>query len=176
MPSTTTYDRGQVVVVSVPFSDQSGAKPRPALVVSADAFHRTLLDVILCPISSQPKLPSARTWRPSASRLEGRGTSPSEHRSYLQHRRSGKKDHPARPRNVDSGRPRARGKRPAAGPRPVGVTTSRRRRMACAGVRSSSPHRPISPSSTSGFPDVTATPWRRRYAAIPKVVRFTWWL
>lgn len=55
MPSTTTYDRGQVVVVSVPFSDQSGAKPRPALVVSADAFHRTLLDVIVCPISSQPK-------------------------------------------------------------------------------------------------------------------------
>jgi mRNA interferase MazF len=55
MPSTTTYDRGQVVVVNVPFSDQSGSKPRPALVVSVNAFHRNLLDVVVCPISSRPK-------------------------------------------------------------------------------------------------------------------------
>lgn len=55
MPSTTTFRRGQVVVVGVPFSDYSGAKPRPAMVVSADAFHRDLPDVIVCPISSQPR-------------------------------------------------------------------------------------------------------------------------
>lgn len=55
MPSTTTYSRGDVVVVNVPFSDASGTKRRPALVVSADAFHRTLPDLILCPISSQPR-------------------------------------------------------------------------------------------------------------------------
>lgn len=55
MPSTTTYKRGQVVVVNVPFSDQSGVKPRPAVVVSTDAFHRALPDVIVCPISSQPQ-------------------------------------------------------------------------------------------------------------------------
>ena len=55
MPSTTTYRRGQVVVVNVPYSDQSGAKPRPALVVSAEGFHRNLPDVIVCPISSRPK-------------------------------------------------------------------------------------------------------------------------
>lgn len=55
MPSTTTYKRGQVVVVNVPFSDQSGVKPRPAVVVSTDAFHRTLPDLIVCPISSQPQ-------------------------------------------------------------------------------------------------------------------------
>lgn len=55
MPSTTIYRRGQVVVVNVPYSDQSGAKPRPALVVSAEGFHRNLPDVIVCPISSQPK-------------------------------------------------------------------------------------------------------------------------
>ncbi len=55
MPSTTTYERGQVVVVNVPFSNQSGAKPRPALVVSAEPFHRNLPDVIICPISSQPR-------------------------------------------------------------------------------------------------------------------------
>ena len=55
MPSTTTYRRGQVVVVNVPFSDQTGSKPRPALVVSAERFHRTLPDVMVCPISSQPR-------------------------------------------------------------------------------------------------------------------------
>lgn len=55
MPSTTIYDRGHVVVVNVPFTGQGGAKRRPALVVSADAFHRALPDLIVCPISSQPR-------------------------------------------------------------------------------------------------------------------------
>jgi len=44
-----------VVVVNVPFSNHSGVKPRPALVISAEAFHRDLSDVIVCPISSQPR-------------------------------------------------------------------------------------------------------------------------
>jgi len=30
----TTFDRGQVVVVDVPFSNGTGAKPRPALIIS----------------------------------------------------------------------------------------------------------------------------------------------
>lgn len=51
----TTFRRGQVVVVNVPFSDRSGIKPRPALVVSAETFHRVLPDVTVCPISSQPR-------------------------------------------------------------------------------------------------------------------------
>ncbi len=53
MPSTTTYRRGQVVVVEVPYSDLSGTKRRPALIISAEKFHRTLPDLIVCPISSQ---------------------------------------------------------------------------------------------------------------------------
>ena len=57
MPSTTTYNRGHVVVVSVPFSNHSGVKPRPALVISAAPFHRDLPDLIVCPISSQPLWP-----------------------------------------------------------------------------------------------------------------------
>lgn len=56
MPSTTTYRRGHVVVVNVPFTGQAGSKPRPALVVSAGAFHRRLPDVIVCPISSQERI------------------------------------------------------------------------------------------------------------------------
>lgn len=53
--STTTYERGKVVVVNVPYSDGSGVKPRPALVVSPDGFHGRLPDIIICPISSQPR-------------------------------------------------------------------------------------------------------------------------
>ena len=55
MPSTTTCERGDVIVVNVPFSNHSGVKPRPVLVVSPVAFHRRLPDVIVCPISSQPR-------------------------------------------------------------------------------------------------------------------------
>jgi len=55
MPSTTTYSRGQVVVVTVPFTSQTGSKPRPALVLSVEAFHRKLPDVVVCPVSSQPR-------------------------------------------------------------------------------------------------------------------------
>ena len=55
MASTTTYRRGQVIVVNVPFTGQTGSKPRPAVIVSAATFHRRLPDVIICPISSLPR-------------------------------------------------------------------------------------------------------------------------
>jgi len=55
MASTTIYKRGQAIVVNVPFSNRSGTKPRPALVVSSEAFHAKLPDLIVCPISSQPR-------------------------------------------------------------------------------------------------------------------------
>jgi mRNA-degrading endonuclease toxin of MazEF toxin-antitoxin module len=55
MLSTTIYERGHVVVVNVLFTGQGGAKRRPAVVVSVDAFHRTLPDLIVCPISSQQR-------------------------------------------------------------------------------------------------------------------------
>lgn len=48
MPSTTIYERGQVVVVNVPLTGHADSKPRPALVVSVDSFHRKLLDVFVC--------------------------------------------------------------------------------------------------------------------------------
>ena len=43
------------MVVNVPFTGQGGSKRRPALVLSTEAFHRELPDVIVCPISSQPR-------------------------------------------------------------------------------------------------------------------------
>ncbi len=38
MPSTITCNRGDVIVVNVPYSNHSGVKPRPALVVSPASF------------------------------------------------------------------------------------------------------------------------------------------
>ena len=55
MPSTTIYNRGEVVVVHVPFSNGTRTKPRPALILSDSSFHGTLPDIIVCPISSQPR-------------------------------------------------------------------------------------------------------------------------
>lgn len=43
--------RGTVVLVPFPFTDLSGAKQRPALVVSPPGFHA--VDLILCAITSQ---------------------------------------------------------------------------------------------------------------------------
>jgi mRNA interferase MazF len=41
--------------VSVVFSDQTGAKRRPALVLSTETFHRRLPDLVVCAVSSQPR-------------------------------------------------------------------------------------------------------------------------
>jgi mRNA interferase MazF len=44
-----------VVVVNVAYSDRSGVKRRPALVMSTERFHPDLPDLIVCPVSSQPR-------------------------------------------------------------------------------------------------------------------------
>lgn len=46
-----SYERGTVVLVPFPFTDLSGSKRRPALVVSPESFHDE--DLILCAITSQ---------------------------------------------------------------------------------------------------------------------------
>jgi mRNA interferase MazF len=53
MPSTTSYRRGDVVLVPFPFTDLSSAKQRPALVVSTDAFNAIRDDVLVAAITSQ---------------------------------------------------------------------------------------------------------------------------
>jgi hypothetical protein len=47
MPSTTRYKRGDIVLVSFPFTDLSTSKRRPALVVSPDSFNETMRDLVL---------------------------------------------------------------------------------------------------------------------------------
>ena len=53
MPSTTRYKRGDIVLVSFPFTDLSSSKRRPALVVSPDSFNQTMQDLVLAAITSQ---------------------------------------------------------------------------------------------------------------------------
>ena len=53
MPSTTRYKRGDIVLVSFPFTDLSSSKRRPALVVSPDSFNQTMQDVVLAAITTQ---------------------------------------------------------------------------------------------------------------------------
>ena len=53
MPSTTTYKRGDVVLVSFPFTDLTAAKQRPALIISPDSVNRFSQDFILAAITSQ---------------------------------------------------------------------------------------------------------------------------
>jgi mRNA interferase MazF len=53
MPSTTGYRRGDIVLVSFPFTDLTSTKRRPALVVSPDSFNELNEDLILAAVTSQ---------------------------------------------------------------------------------------------------------------------------
>jgi mRNA interferase MazF len=53
MPPTTTYRRGDVVLVPFPFTDLTGTKQRPAVVISSDAFNAGHADVVLAAITSR---------------------------------------------------------------------------------------------------------------------------
>ena len=47
----TRYDRGDVVLVPFPFSDLSGAKRRPALVVTTAEYNEASNDVVIAQIT-----------------------------------------------------------------------------------------------------------------------------
>src|SRR3954468_20448147 len=53
MPTTTAYSFGDVVLVPFPFTDQTASKKRPAVVVSADAYHQRRPDVIVMAVTTQ---------------------------------------------------------------------------------------------------------------------------
>lgn len=50
MPSTISYNRGDVVLAVLPFSDLTGMKQRPAVVVSPP---HSSVDLLLLPLTSQ---------------------------------------------------------------------------------------------------------------------------
>jgi len=49
----TIYEQGDVLLVPYPFTDQSGTKQRPAVVLSGAAYNQHHPDLILAPITSQ---------------------------------------------------------------------------------------------------------------------------
>ena len=52
MPPTTQCKRGDVVLVNFVFSEETGVKLRPALVVSSDAYHQGRQEAIIAAITS----------------------------------------------------------------------------------------------------------------------------
>jgi mRNA interferase MazF len=53
MPPTTGYNFGDVVLVPFPFTDQTGTKKRPAVVVSSPAYQAQRRDLVIMAITSQ---------------------------------------------------------------------------------------------------------------------------
>lgn len=59
MPSTTSFDFGDVVLVGFPFTHLQAAKKRPAVVISRHTYQQSRPDVILMAITSQVRQPLA---------------------------------------------------------------------------------------------------------------------
>lgn len=59
MPSMTSYDFGDVVLVAFPFTNLQATKKRPAVVISRQSYQQNRPDVILMAITSQIRQPLA---------------------------------------------------------------------------------------------------------------------
>jgi mRNA interferase MazF len=66
--------RGDIVPVDYPFSDRTGSKVRPALVVQADVLNRRVTDTILASISRSTHRASATQLFIDVTAPEGGGT------------------------------------------------------------------------------------------------------
>jgi mRNA interferase MazF len=53
MPPTTSFRFGDIVLVPFPFTDQSGIKKRPAIVVSSAGYQARRRDVIIMAVTSR---------------------------------------------------------------------------------------------------------------------------
>lgn len=53
MPSTTSFNQGDVVLVPFPFTDLTAVKQRPALILSPKRLNDVRTDLIVAAISSQ---------------------------------------------------------------------------------------------------------------------------
>ena len=53
------FGLGDVVLVPFPFTDQSGAKKRPAVVVSSSRYNASRRDIVIMAITSQVRQPLA---------------------------------------------------------------------------------------------------------------------
>lgn len=57
MAATPTLSFGDVVLVPFPFTDQSGTKKRPAVVVSSQGYNTHRRDIVIMAITSQVRTP-----------------------------------------------------------------------------------------------------------------------
>lgn len=53
------YSFGEVVLVPFPFTDQSGAKKRPAVIVSSGGYNLNRRDIVIMAITGQVRTPLA---------------------------------------------------------------------------------------------------------------------
>ena len=53
MPSMTDCKFGDIVLLPLPFTDQTGAKKRPAVVVSSPAYHQSRGDLVVMTVTSR---------------------------------------------------------------------------------------------------------------------------
>lgn len=51
----TNYKQGDIVLVDFGFSERTGAKKRPALIISSDNYHKNRQEVIIVAITSNTK-------------------------------------------------------------------------------------------------------------------------
>ena len=57
MATTSRFGFGDVVLVPFPFTDQSGTKKRPAVVVSSPGYNASRRDIVIMAITSQVRAP-----------------------------------------------------------------------------------------------------------------------
>jgi mRNA interferase MazF len=57
MATTASFSFGDVVLVPFPFTDQSGTKKRPAVVVSSLGYNTNRRDIVIMAITSQVRVP-----------------------------------------------------------------------------------------------------------------------
>jgi mRNA interferase MazF len=66
--------RGEIVLVDYPFSDRTGSKVRPALIVQTDALNKRIDDTILAAISRSTHRASATQILIDIGTAEGKAT------------------------------------------------------------------------------------------------------
>jgi mRNA interferase MazF len=57
MATTSRFGFGDVLLVPFPFTDQSGTKKRPAVVISSLAYNASRRDIVIMAITSQIRTP-----------------------------------------------------------------------------------------------------------------------
>lgn len=99
----TAYRRGDVVLVAMDFTDRSGSKLRPALVVSGEDYNRGTPDVLIASITGNlgaiphPGDHRIGEWKAAGLLKPSLGAD--------QARDGGGFDHPPQTRRVEPGRP-----------------------------------------------------------------------